>query len=270
MKSETRPAARAHVEARVHLENLRLTPEEVEARRRAVKDQAHSAFARLGSWFEDNAMLLTLRTMLIVTFGGTSFAYVLEPGARSIAEQLFQTLKASWAMTDHTYLLTLMLCMAFVVDVMACVVIGLPVADFLFEIVTGRKARILPVRTGIALIEALPAPWKDDNRTGEHFQTLKNHLAHNPGSSTSSVLNAVYGRTLVTISEFLGVCYVSRMHGYGAAKNGLWYLVADNDEVREANLNDRPTATIEEATHAFRALRDSLGATGIDFSGKVH
>jgi hypothetical protein len=100
-----------------------------------------------------------------------------------------------------------------------------------------------------------------------HTQRLVSYLAENPGAPLTSVLKATYGRTLVHLDELLDIFYSARQQGYGAAQNGLWYLIADNQELKEANHNhDSPGPVIDAAIPTLWSLRDTLGATRIDFT----
>jgi hypothetical protein len=100
-----------------------------------------------------------------------------------------------------------------------------------------------------------------------HIEKVLQHLADNPGATLPSVLHAAYGRTRVHVDELLSIFHSSRTLGYGAASTGLWYLIADNEELKDANHNrDSPGPVIDAAISALWNLRNTLGATHLDFT----
>jgi hypothetical protein len=102
--------------------------------------------------------------------------------------------------------------------------------------------------------------------TENHLPTLvTEYLTAHPGASLPSLIDAVYGRSLVSVTDVLAICKSARMYGYGAASNGLWYLMADNKEVEEALLKrDRAPGTAA----VIQMLREqrSIGVERIDFA----
>ena len=108
---------------------------------------------------------------------------------------------------------------------------------------------------------ARQAPAGYPYMAGESYpiiEAVRNHLAANPGSSTPFLLEGVFGRPGATLDEMLLLCKTARIHGFGTARNGLWYFWTDHPDVRDATEEWRTPPTIEAALPLLWELRGCL------------